>query len=184
MLNVDGGYRHNDKKGAIGGLLRDWNGEPVMVFYQLIHTPVGSLQMECEAIIRGLQKVVRLRINNVILLNDSNSTIKVLNSGSSGNGKHKQLYQTILNFRDKITNLHMLAVFRFAKEAADRLVRMAYDNKEDDLIVIYQEYYFEKDSPDDSQMNDILKTEKQSSGSFLPYLYTPYGSNGPLLCFI
>jgi hypothetical protein len=41
MLNVDGGYRHNDKKGAIGGLLRDWNGEPVMVFYQLIHTVVS-----------------------------------------------------------------------------------------------------------------------------------------------
>ncbi|MCH88347.1 ribonuclease H protein, partial [Trifolium medium] len=153
-LNVDGGYRSFQKTGAIGGIVRNHDGDLIMGFYKFFQKAEGPFYMECAAMISGLEKVVILGLNNIELISDSKHIVSSLNKETPGIGKHSETYQEILSFKDKLTNLEFKEVRRCANKAADRLVQIAYNNKE--------ELYFEGSFPeDDVILSDILKEERE-----------------------
>jgi ribonuclease HI len=59
-----------DKNSAVGGLLRNHDVTVIMRFSNFFEHGKCSFDMECAALVSGLEKVIKLGLNNIAILSD------------------------------------------------------------------------------------------------------------------
>ncbi|XP_075645090.1 uncharacterized protein LOC142616088 [Castanea sativa] len=82
-LNVDGAVFAKMNSVGVGVIVRDWNGQFVVVICRKLHAPLGPLEVEAKAVEVGLQFAKQLGSTDFIIEGDSLTVSRALNHSSS-----------------------------------------------------------------------------------------------------
>ncbi|WCJ35675.1 hypothetical protein M5689_016919 [Euphorbia peplus] len=129
-LNTDGSI--DREKAGLGGLLRDYNGNPVCAFVSKVYLDDIFL-VELYAIWKGLVLAQGLGVKVVWVESDSMSAVKTINRKQFHNGKADKYLEHIWGLLKKFDKQQVSHSWRETNRAADYLSKMVLET--DDVIL-------------------------------------------------
>ncbi|KAK8493133.1 hypothetical protein V6N12_033708 [Hibiscus sabdariffa] len=152
-LNTDGSVR--DGNSSIGGLFRDYKGEPLCAFFA--KTPhENTFVVELTAIWRGLHLALNLGIRAIWIESDSLSAVKTINGDQPGGLTSGCYLSEIRKLLGNFEGYRVSHSWREANKAADYISRMDVGLKE--------AVFWPLDFPD--MLHDIIMDDAQGSVYF------------------
>lgn len=116
-LNVDAATFLEWKRSRIDCVLRNSNGEVLMVVTKLEKQSSDLLEVEFMAIFQGQQLCVPLGISKISVESDSQLAIQALMEGEISLAQHATIIQEILNLSSRFQNCQ----FRYTNLMGNRL---------------------------------------------------------------
>ncbi|KAI3443768.1 hypothetical protein Pfo_000433 [Paulownia fortunei] len=122
-LNSDGASKGNPGIAGAGGLLRNWNGDVLVAFYEAIGVQTNSVA-ELHAVLRGLMLAIERGFTRIWIEVDSKLVVQLLTGNSMANWTHQSFItrdrSLLRGVEYKITHL-----LREGNKVADCLANMA-----------------------------------------------------------
>lgn len=127
-LFTDGGARGNPGPSAAGALVFDQDN----VLQNFTAEYLGEMtnnRAEYEALIRGLQLALKMKVENLNVFMDSELIVMQVNGAYQvKNAELKELYNKVKELKDKFSQIKFVHVRREKNKHADRLVNIVLDS--------------------------------------------------------
>jgi len=121
-LNTDGGSSGNPGHAAIGGLVKDYNGNVIHRFTKYIGKTTNNIA-EYKALVEGLGYCDANNIVNVVCILDSELVVKQLNGVYKvKNEGMRQMYKNVMALVKRLRIVKFTHVVRAKNAEADALV--------------------------------------------------------------
>lgn len=131
-LNTDGSM--TNKRAGLGGLLRDYNGDPICAFVTI--APRDDIfSVELWAIWRGLVLALGLGIKVIWIESDSMSAVKTVDKKGSFGEKSLTCLNHIWEILDKFDDYKISHSWRETNRAADHLAKMVVLGSDDEVLL-------------------------------------------------
>jgi ribonuclease HI len=122
-LNVDASFHNDSKMGAVGAVLRDFQGQFVAASAKVLANVESVVMAEAHAMKEGLSLAVTLGCNNVIAESDSIDVIQACTGADSWWSESSAIFADCVDMAVSIGRVNFSHISRDANQVAHTLAR-------------------------------------------------------------